>query len=303
MRASRSLDLILVFALASAQLLTAQNTRGARKADSPVQLQPYTVELKTTTVQTLANGTTITRESSEIQARDSQERTLRSNTHAAFSGQEPFTFAQAENPVESTQTSWNSTSREAQVVKLPPEDQRSGCWRSDGGHMEIGYGNARPASGGGSGSAGSSFSITSSGASGATGTKNADFISTSIVGGIGAATLSATTPHLAHDRPKIEDLGNATIEGVEVRGQRTTRTIPVGQIGNDQPLVSTTELWIAPSLGIVLRSMRDDPQSGKSTTEVVHLDLTEPPLSTFQPPEGYKVVVEEMHPVACQASK
>jgi hypothetical protein len=49
--------------------------------------------------------------------------------------------------------------------------------------------------------------------------------------------------------------------------------------------------------------VNDSPQGGKTTTEVVRLDLSEPPLSTFQPPEGYEVVIEELHQVTCQGSR
>lgn len=110
-------------------------------------------------------------------------------------------------------------------------------------------------------------------------------------------------PRSAPMRPVREDLGTDTIMGVEVRGTRITITTPVGRIGNDQPLVRTEERWSAPSLGgLTLRDINNDPQSGKSTRELVNLDLSEPDPSTFQPPEGYEVVTEEMHQVACQTA-
>jgi hypothetical protein len=108
-------------------------------------------------------------------------------------------------------------------------------------------------------------------------------------------------PRSAPTRPVREDLGTDTIAGVEARGTRLTTTIPAGRIGNDQPLVRTAERWWAPSLGgLTLRDITDDPQSGKSTRQLVSLDLSEPDPSTFQPPEGYEVVTEEMRQVACQ---
>jgi hypothetical protein len=76
--------------------------------------------------------------------------------------------------------------------------------------------------------------------------------------------------------------------------------IPVGQIGNDRELVTTNEIWTAANLGIPVREVNDSPQGGKTTTEVVSLDLSEPALPTFQPPEGYEVVIEELHKVTCQ---
>jgi hypothetical protein len=38
---------------------------------------------------------------------------------------------------------------------------------------------------------------------------------------------------------------------------------------------------------------------GTETSEVIGLDLSEPPLSTFQPPEGYDIQVDEMREVPC----
>jgi hypothetical protein len=99
-----------------------------------------------------------------------------------------------------------------------------------------------------------------------------------------------------------EDLGTATIQGVEARGYRITTTIPAGEQGNDQPLVSKREVWMAPGFGRALREITDDPRMGKRTMELVNLTQSEPDLTAFQPPEGYEVVIEEMHEVACQQS-
>jgi hypothetical protein len=48
------------------------------------RFQAYTAESKTTSVQTLANGTTITRESTEVRAVDSELRTLDTRTESPF---------------------------------------------------------------------------------------------------------------------------------------------------------------------------------------------------------------------------
>ncbi len=101
--------------------------------------------------------------------------------------------------------------------------------------------------------------------------------------------------------PKREDLGTATIQGLVANGHRSTFTTPVGRVGNDQPLVRTVEMWFAASLGLEVRRIIDDPQTGRSDRELVNLDASEPPASAFQPPEDYKVNVEELHPVACAA--
>lgn len=263
---------------------TAQGCKDDAAASKPVHLLAYTVELKTTSVQTLANGTTITRDTTEIHAVDSQSRNYRLHMYKMPFGEQEKTVTSAfvDDPVEGTQINWNTDRAEAHVLKLPPQDQRHGCWASDSGNMRMSYGPVQSAF---TASTGVGGGLASSSASG-----------TRALGTVGTRV---TLPHPVRQRPVTEDLGVSTIEGVEVHGYRTTNTIPAGQIGNDQPLVTTSERWIAPSLGIALRSVNDDPRNGKSTTEVVRLDLSEPPLSTFQPPEGYKIITEELHQIPC----
>ncbi len=103
-------------------------------------------------------------------------------------------------------------------------------------------------------------------------------------------------------KPEVEDLGTTTIQGVEARGTRTTTTIPAGEIGNDQPIVTTSEHWISRDFGLVVREITDDPRTGKRTRELVSLDRGEPDIAAFQPPDGYDVTVEELHEVSCQPS-
>ena len=238
------------------------------KAEPPVRPQPYTAELKATTVQVLANGTTITRESTEIRAVDSQKRTFNFRTEAQFSADRPaFSFGNVDDPVEGTQINWDSQSKTARVIKLPPEAQRHGCWATDSGNMHMDYGLATPAE---------------------------EAVQREQMKAMIAASSRRSF------QSKSEDLGTTNIEGVEANGDRMTEIIPVGQIGNDKELVTTVENWFAPSIGLLVRQVRDDPRNGKSTMEVRRLDLSEPPLATFQPPEGYQVTVEELHQVPCE---
>jgi hypothetical protein len=102
--------------------------------------------------------------------------------------------------------------------------------------------------------------------------------------------------------PKIADLGSISIQGVEAHGQRITRTIAVGEAGNDQTIVRVEDNWMAPSLGLELRQSTEDPRVGNRTRELVNLILEEPDPSLFQPPADYKVTTEELHPVACSHS-
>ena len=90
-------------------------------------------------------------------------------------------------------------------------------------------------------------------------------------------------------KPQIEDLGMKSINGVEARGRRTTRVIPAGREGNDQPITVTSERWTASDLGLVVMSVNDDPRNGTITMEMTDIEKGEPDPALFQVPEGYTV--------------
>jgi hypothetical protein len=91
------------------------------------------------------------------------------------------------------------------------------------------------------------------------------------------------------NRPQIEELGTKMINGVEATGRRSTRIIPAGREGNDQPLTVTSESWMSPELRLLVKSINDDPRNGTSTMELTDIDRNEPDPALFQIPEGYTV--------------
>jgi hypothetical protein len=249
-----------------------------------VQREAYTAELKITSVQKLVDGTTISRETREMRARDSQGRFLHTNSsfpnmNIGFpdpGARSSVTWTNVSDPVEGTQITWDSQNKRARVIKLPPADQRQGCWATDAGNFRVSYGP-------------SSQRVTATQGAG---------LGTGVSAAI-AVMPNGTIPRPLRQTPAREDLGTATIMGIKAHGYRSTFTTPVGEIGNDRPLVRTNESWTAPGFDFPLRQVDTDPQSGTRTTEVVSLDLSEPDRATFQPPDGYEVVVDELHEVAC----
>ena len=236
------------------------------------RIPAYTAEFKTVNVQTLANGTTITRETKEVRARDSQGRTL------VLTTQPQFTNGRIQNPVDNTEIMWNSLpksdTKKASVIHLPPQDQRHGCWASDSRRMTIHY------------DAGASAPGTRTGGGGE-----------GLAGSILASGEVRETSKTEHTHAS---LGTTMIQGVEAKGVLLTTVIPTGQAGNDSPITTTQELWRMPGFPFPLREVYDDPRTGRRTREVVGLTIGEPDLSLFQPPEGYEVVNEEMREVPCQ---
>lgn len=205
---------------------------------------PYTAEYKITHMQTLADGTNITRESTEVKALDSQGRRMTATT-TTTGEHAPMIHFVVVDPVAGTQTTWHSPGKIAYVLKMSGPGAEHNCSK-----------------------------VMADGVSLASGPKR-----------------SYTT----------ENLGVASIQGLEARGRRTTTTTPAGAAGNDAPLVSTSETWIAITVGLnglLAREIRDDPRSGKTTRELTSVSQSDPDPTTFQAPEGYEIVTKDLS--ACQ---
>jgi hypothetical protein len=87
----------------------------------------------------------------------------------------------------------------------------------------------------------------------------------------------------------VSDLGQDNSTGLQAEGKSVTRTIPAGTIGNSAPIVSTVQRWYSPDLKLVVKSVRNDPQSGQSTYVLSNIVKGDPDASLFQVPAGYKV--------------
>lgn len=86
------------------------------------------------------------------------------------------------------------------------------------------------------------------------------------------------------------DLGSKDIPSAgTAQGKGITHTIPAGEIGNAQPIVSTSEIWYSPDLQIVVLSKHNDPRSGESIYSVSNIQRGEPNASLFQVPSDYTI--------------
>jgi hypothetical protein len=89
-----------------------------------------------------------------------------------------------------------------------------------------------------------------------------------------------------------EDLGSQVMEGVSCQGRRETTTIPAGKLGNERPIIVTTEVWFSTDLhGIVLKK-HNDPRVGETVYRLTNIRLGEPDASLFQVPAGYETETE-----------
>lgn len=90
--------------------------------------------------------------------------------------------------------------------------------------------------------------------------------------------------------PTSENLGDQTIEGIHATGTRMTTTIPAGKMGNEKPIIVTSERWYSPDLKATVMTKHDDPWAGELKTEFKNVSTSEPDSSLFAVPADYKLV-------------
>jgi hypothetical protein len=88
---------------------------------------------------------------------------------------------------------------------------------------------------------------------------------------------------------KRESLGTQNVGGVQAQGTRTTRTIPAGEIGNENAIQVVTESWYSPDLQMVVMRKTSDPRRGETVTQVNSISRGEPSATLFQVPVDYKI--------------
>jgi hypothetical protein len=238
---------------------------------------PYTAVKKTTIIQKLADGTTIKREYSTTEARDSQGRTMQQNSASQIQGQNN-THTNVMDPVARTTTIWMSQGKQATRIHMP--DLRGAAQQS--GPIAMGLGSGSFGAVAEIGVVSNATSLSQTIRTGATGPAPET---------TGIVTMTAGPIHDPNLRPetKKENLGGKTIAGVYAEGVRLTITYPVGYFGNDKPLITFHETWMSSDLKLVLLSVDDDPRTGTRITEVTNLNRGEPNPALFQVPEGYTI--------------
>lgn len=126
LRSSIAISALAISALSiGAVTLAAQPPRGfgpGRGFGAPGQVvtgEPYTASATSTSVDTLADGTTITHSSTITEGRDSQGRTFRAVTETGNGSSTPVTRTTVMDPVAHTLTNWSTQSTVATVLQLP----------------------------------------------------------------------------------------------------------------------------------------------------------------------------------------
>ncbi|HWF46752.1 MAG TPA: hypothetical protein VG168_07085 [Bryobacteraceae bacterium] len=234
---------------------------------APVTGAPYSADTTTQRIQMLADGNRIEQNTSGSVARDSQGRLRRDESLplAGPDGEEAPHIIMIDDPV--AQVHWTLDAQRKVAMKMPFK-----AGPSLAAHGPSNVPNADRY-------AEKSFYF----ASGGPGMVVAD-------GGFGMASRTQIATGGPMDSNEVKtDLGTQTIEGVPARGTRLTRTIPVGQIGNAEPITITTETWYSPDLKVLVMSKSSDPRIGDTSYTLTNIQRSEPSPTLFQPPADYVV--------------
>jgi len=245
----------------------------------PVTGAPYSATITNESVQTLADGNRIVQTFTGNTARDSQGRTRQDaplpplgNLSAANAPHLVF----IQDPVSQTSYTLNLTDKTAQKMPAPPPGGGGpGPSVNVAGTSSETSETSGPGGQGGPGPGKFFFQVAGGGPAGAMPPPMA--IQTFVAGDDSAQVTT-------------EDLGTQTMQGVSVTGVRTTRTIPAGQIGNDQPISVVTEVWTSADLKTVVYSKRSDPRLGDQTFQLTNIVRSEPDASLFTVPSDFKVI-------------
>jgi len=228
---------------------------------APIQGAPYSATITNENIQTLEDGTHITQTTTGNIARDSQGRTRQDASLPAIgnlSAADAPHLVFIQDPVGQTAYTLNLTDKTAQKMpSLPMNLNTSGP--ASGGKFVMQMGTAV--------AAGGPPPLPPPGI----------MLQRTLIGG---------------DQGKVstEDLGVQTMEGVQVTGMRTTRTIPAGEIGNDRPISIVTEVWTSPDLKTIVYSKRSDPRMGEQTFQLTNIVRSEPDASLFTVPPDFTIV-------------
>jgi hypothetical protein len=87
-----------------------------------------------------------------------------------------------------------------------------------------------------------------------------------------------------------QDLGYTTLNGMQAKGTRTTRTVPAQASGTGKPVTVTDEVWYSEDLHMNLMEEHTDVRGGKQTVAILSIQREEPAPSLFEVPAGYKIV-------------
>ena len=91
------------------------------------------------------------------------------------------------------------------------------------------------------------------------------------------------------EEESAESLPDRAIENVIASGVRRTTTINKGVIGNEQPIKIVSEEWTSPELQVLVMTDHNDPRTGHSTYRLLNIRRLDPDPGLFQVPSDYTI--------------
>ena len=98
-----------------------------------------------------------------------------------------------------------------------------------------------------------------------------------------------------------KELGFKDIEGVRAEGKLRSYTIPAQEIGNKNPITVSTETWTSPELQITVYSKHTDPRAGDVIYRLANVNRSEPSRALFSVPDGYTVTSASMPAISIKS--
>lgn len=224
---------------------------------------PFSADAVTEFIQVLANGQRIYRKSTSPMYRDSagrtrREQTIEFNWSLGSVGDANRTIL-INDPVANVSYTLNPAARTAERRTIPAAT--SGAVAAD---------------------LAAKIKMDQASGSGVTSVTTSTLPRRTVAGGISIITSDSTNV-------RKESLGTQMISGVQAEGTRITETIPTGAIGNDSPIEIISESWVSTELGVVVKTVHNDPRSGENVYELTNIRRGEPSATLFQVPADYTV--------------
>jgi len=218
---------------------------------------PYSAQAVTEHVQVLADGNRITQTTTNNVARDGKGRVYREESLPGLgnSKAEPPHLVLIEDPVAGQHITLDSNSKTAIKLAMPQMKKADEAAAREGNPPLAGI----------------TLDFNTAGS------------------GQPPQTFTAMKIKADDEKAATTDLGKQTIEGVVAQGTRITRTIPAGEMGNELPIVITTETWYSPDLKMLVLSKSSDPRMGETTYKLTNLSRSEPDPALFQIPADYSI--------------
>jgi hypothetical protein len=229
---------------------------------------PYSAQVTTEFVQTLADGTVISRKQTGNVYRDSEGRTRREQSLGPIGpvgmAPNPVQLIFINDPVSGINYVLDSTKKTAQKLPSPKWIEASA----------LAPQNAKVAASAiGQQTASEKLS-------------SPKFFATFAPGQQSLAVATSTNSQQAAP----ESLGTKVIEGVQAEGTRLVMTIATGEIGNDRPIEVVNERWYSSQLQTVVMTKSSDPRMGDTTYQLTNISLAEPAHSLFEVPADYQII-------------